>query len=169
MDASRVDPARTVRIALLLALFIQALVQAPARAAEVQIGSLDDLDFGRVPPTANALRTSAQFCVAVEPRGRYSMTARGDGPGGSFVLLERSDQSIAGLAYQVEVSDRGRRGGQSLRPAVPLGGLRALPPRGNGACRQPFGTITVVIPGQALRAARPGRYRGTLSLTVAPE
>lgn len=136
-------------------------------AAEVQITQLADIDFGRVPPTVSEVRSAANFCVALEPQGRFNIIATGDGPGGSFLLQQSG--GVGAISYTVTVSDRGRGRGRLVQAGVPLGGLRALSPRPNGACSQPFGTVTAMIDGRALRAARPGFYRGTLNLLVAPE
>lgn len=167
MSVSPVSCTSLLAIALLLPFML--IGSAVLRAAELQIGSLEDIDFGRVPPTANRIRARASFCVALEPRGRYSITATGNGPGGRFLLQQSSASQLAGLAYSVRVTDRGRRRGRLLQPGIPLSGLRALAPRPDGSCRGPFGTISVSLRGLDLRAARPGLYRGTLSLTVAPE
>lgn len=144
-------------------------LQSAALQAQSAIEGLSDLDLGQVPPTSRALRAHTTFCVSLDPRGRYQITATGDAPGGQFALLGSGGAALVGLPYRVFVSDRGRRRGVELRPALPSSGLRPQVSRRDGSCRPPLARVTVRVDARALRRARPGRYRGTLSLTVAPE
>ncbi len=137
-----------------------------ALAAEIAIDNLADLDFGVVPPTVGTLRSRTAFCVSLAPGGRYQVQATGDGPGGAFTL-----QGSAGahtLSYRVFVATRGRGRGQEVQPGAPLTGIQGKEPRA-GVCRPPLGSIHVQIDDAELQQAQADRYRGTLSMTVAPE
>lgn len=136
-------------------------------AAEISIVSLQDLDFGQVPPTVGTLRSRTAFCVALEPRGRYRIIASGDGAAGGFALQGAS--GVAQLAYRVFVTERGRGRGTEVQANVPLTGLRGKESGNNGRCRPPLGSIFVQIDAAELQQARPDRYRGVLSMTVVPE
>lgn len=136
-------------------------------AAEIQIRDLEDINFGLVPATIGDLDAGTSYCVAMAPRGRYSLLGTGDGPGGTFVLIE-TGTGLHTIAYSVRIADRGGRRGRLLRPNIPLSNLRASRQRNNGRCN-PQGTIQVLIEGGSIAAALPGSYLGTLSLTVVPE
>lgn len=159
------QPSRAV--AFVVAQFILSAISFSAHTAELQIRDLGDIDFGEAPATIGTLRSNSSFCVAMQPRGRYSLIGFGDGAGGAFSLIE-SGNGTHTLDYRVRVSDRGRRRGRPLDAGTPLYGLRASRFRNNGRCN-PRGTIEVIIDGNAIQSARPGRYSGTLMLTVVPE
>lgn len=139
----------------------------PLRAADIQIVDLSDIDFGVVPPTAGDLSADSEYCVAMDPRGRYSLIGLGSGPGGGFQLIERGTGAF-GINYNVEVSDRGRRFSDVLQPGIALGNQRASQLLNNGRC-QPSSRLRIVISSNQLAGAVPGRYQGTLSLLVVPE
>lgn len=159
-----------VRLCTLLAAALAGMIcLSPGFAADaqIQIRDLDDIDFGAVPPTIGDVRADASFCVAMAPRGRYSLIGRGDGPSGTFALTETGTE-VHHINYIVRISDLGRRFGRVLRPGVAMNNLRASRQRQNGNCR-PEARIRIVVRGSQIAAAYPGRYEGTLSLTVVPE
>lgn len=138
-----------------------------AQSADIQLRDLEDLDFGSVPPTAGNLSAETRFCVPMQPRGRYSLVATGDGQAGQFTLFEAGN-SAHSIDYSVLISDRNRRSGRRVRPGVPLNNLRASRFNRNGRCN-PRARLQVSVRGGQLESAAPGRYEGTLSLTVVPE
>lgn len=138
-------------------------------ASEITIDELSDIEFGQTSPTSGTQTRTATFCVALDVNGRYRVTAVGSGVGGAFTLQNSSNYGVAGLGYQVFVNDRGGRLGQQLEPSVPLLGLRGKATRPNDRCPLPRGRVSILIPTQELASAKPGRYRGTLSLLVVPE
>lgn len=138
-------------------------------AAEIELEALSDIDFGEVPPSIGDLMSQTSFCVALSERGNYQISAFTNAPGSRFVLLG-ADQVVAhGVAFEVFVSESGGGRGAQLLPGVPITGLRSRERLPNGDCRRPQPQITVTIRGGELSNARPGIYRGSLGLTVAPE
>lgn len=165
---SRVSPTKRSPLAgRCLALFVILLLNATAKAADIQVKDLNDVDFGQVPPTAGTLRANSDFCVAMRPRGRYSLIGFGNGSDGAFSLVD-SGNGAHSIDYRVRISDRGRNAGQELFKGTPLTGLRASQFRNNGRCN-PRGRIRVIVDGAELQRAAPGSYNGTLTLTVVPE
>jgi len=142
-------------------------LSAQLRAEEILINDLQDLEFGAVPPTSGTLKASSDLCVVGPPRGFYSLLGFGNGSNGAFSLIE-SGNGVHTLDYSVSVSERGNGRGQPLIAGVPLTRLRPSNLRGNGRCA-PGGHINVTIDGEDIQGARPGRYSGTLTLTVVPE
>ncbi|MFK8017030.1 MAG: hypothetical protein AB8G17_16525 [Gammaproteobacteria bacterium] len=140
-------------------------ISVPAFGANIVIGGLDDLDFGRVTPTSGTVRQSTRVCVAVDDPGRYSLVATGDGPGGQFLL----DGGIALLPFRAFFSDTADRRGRELRTAQPLRNLRAKRIEGNRGCQRRNSRLTVLFDGSDLQAMPSGSYRGTLTLMVTPE
>jgi len=136
-------------------------------AEEILITDLEDLEFGVVPPTSGTLEASSDLCVVGPPRGFYSLLGFGNGTNGAFSLIE-SGNGVHTLDYSVSVTARGNGRGQPLIAGVPLTRLRPSNIRGNGRCA-PGGRISVIIDGEDIQGARPGRYNGTLTLTVMPE
>ena len=143
------------------------LLTGSAGGADIQVRDLEDINLGTVPPTVGNIRGSATFCVAMRPRGRYSLLGTGDGPGGRFAITE-TGTGVHRINYNVRVSDRGNRRGQRLRAGIPLRGLRASRFRNNGRCT-PRARVDVIVRAADTASAHPGRYEGTLTLTVVPE
>jgi|GEM_PF-1487715 len=158
---------QTTRLAALLQSIALAGVTLCSSAADIQLGQLRDINFGAVPPTVGDLRGESPFCVSMQPRARYSLIGEGSGPQGSFRLTDAGNKAKT-VEYRITVTDRGRRRGRTLRPGQPLSNLRASRVRPNNRC-QPAGLIRVTVPAASIAAASPGRYAGTLSLTVVPE
>ena len=155
-------------LALLSAIVsISLLIPSVSRAADIQIVDLSDIDFGVVPPTAGDLTASTEFCVAMDPRGRYSLVGRGSGPAGDFRLTERGTGAYS-IDYVVQVSDRGRRFADVLQPGTPLTNQRASQLTTNNRC-QPPARLRIQVSSNQLQSAVPGHYEGTLSLLVVPE
>ena len=55
-------------------------------AATLQVSELEDLDMGDVPADMGPIRQSMQFCVAMEPRGRFNLIVRDLAGGPDFSL-----------------------------------------------------------------------------------
>jgi len=140
---------------------------ATTLGAEVQIRDLEDFDFGTVPATVGDLNLEANVCVAIQPRARYTMTGFGDNASGSFTLHQVGTGAF-GIDYEVRVSDHPRRQGIQLQPGIPLTNLRGSRQRRNGRCNREA-RIEIRVPSNETSGAHPGRYQGTLILTVAPE
>jgi len=159
----------SLSLTLPLSVFLTTVLLYPplTRAADIQIVDLSDIDFGVVPPTAGSLTADTEFCVALDPRGRYSLIGRGSGPAGNFQLIERGT-GVFSIDYNVLVSDRGRNFTDLLIAGVPLSNQRGGRFLNNGRCL-PSSHLRVVVPSGQLQSAAPGRYEGTLSLMVVPE
>lgn len=132
--------------------------------ADVKISDLQDFDFGLYPGRGR-LQDDKNICTNVIPDGRYQVVMFGDGAAGRFEI----SNGIDSLSYRVFYNDRtGTRGTRRVREGQAL-------PRQNRASDQLncsdglSANIRVRFRGQDLRAANPGRYRGTLTITVSPE
>lgn len=156
-------------VPLFVTVVLNLLATVALAATEITIEELSDIQFGQIPPTAGTQTRTATFCVALDENGRYRVTGLGSGAGGAFTLQNSENYAIAGLSYQVFVSDRGRRLGRRLQPSVPLAGLRGKRVRRNGQCPRPPARLSIRIAAAQLATAKPGRYRGTLNLLVVPE
>lgn len=150
-------------------IMLSLVTPAVLAASEIIIEELSDIQFGQVSPTSGTQTRTATFCVALDVNGRYRVTGLGSGPGGAFTLQNSSSYTVAGLSYQVYVNDRGNRLGRQIQPSVPLLGLRGKRTNPNQRCPRPPGHVSVRITAADLAAAKPGQYRGTLSLLVVPE
>lgn len=133
-------------------------------SADVKISNLDDFNFGRYSGNGN-LRNDDNICINTIPNANYRITFWGSGAGGSFEITN----GVNALGYRVRFNDRARRnGGRTMTPGVPLTNRRRATtdidcPSGLNA------NIDIRFRRQDLQAAAPGRYIGTLTVTVAPE
>lgn len=134
-------------------------------AADILINDLADIEFGAAAPTTGTLMRSMRFCVTLDRRGPYRVHATGDAADGGFVL----DNGVEQIPLRILYSDRVNRPGQALQPGTPLTDLRGARRKRRGACRRANTRIDVIVDAAALEAAGPGRYAGTLTLTVTPE
>ncbi len=132
---------------------------------DIRVSDLSDIEFGAVPPTAGRLVRRMDFCVSLSEPGRYSVTALGSGAGYAFELSD----GLSPLPLEVLYSDRPGRRGVSLVPGVAETGLRGRKRKRRSDCRRPTASIEVAVRAADLAAASAGRYRGVLTLTVAPE
>lgn len=133
-------------------------------SSDILIENLEDITATGVPGTTRDLTITENLCVGVSPAGNYSIIARGDGPGGTFEL----SNSTASLVYRLFYRDRSV-GFSELFPRVPLTGIPGRDLRPNDTCRGNASRIRLEIDHGQINNAAAGVYRGTLTLTVAPE
>ncbi len=132
--------------------------------ADVKISDLQDFDFGLYPGNGR-LQDGKNICTNVIPNGRYQIVMLGDGAAGSFEISNGIDR----ISYRVFYNDRPRRrGARRMRPGQPLTRQSRASDQLN--CSDGLSAnIRIRIRRQDLQAANPGRYRGTLTMTVSPE
>ena len=132
--------------------------------ADVKISNLDDFDFGLYSGFGN-LRNDDNICINTLPLSNYQITFWGSGASGDFQITN----GIEFLDFRVRFNDRARRnGGRRVDPGVPLTGRR----RASDDLDCPGGlnaNIDIRFRQQDLQAASPGRYQGTLTVTIVPE
>jgi len=132
----------------------------------VRISDLDDIDLGTF--AGAALDGTDDVCVWSTTRA-YSITATGDGGGGSFTLT--GNTSGDDLAYAVEWADNaGETSGTTLSSGTTLTGrtTNATSTDCNGG-NDPNATVIVDVADTDLAAVTADSYSGTLTLLVAPE
>jgi len=132
--------------------------------ADVKISNLQDFDFGLYPGNGR-LQDDKNVCANVLPSGRYQIVMFGDGAAGSFEI----SNGIDSIPYRAFYNDKSNtQGTRRMRVGRPL-------TRQSGASDQLncsgglSANIRIRIRRQDLQAANPGRYRGTLTMTVSPE
>lgn len=132
--------------------------------ADVKISDLQDFDFGLYPGNGR-LQDDKNICANVIPNGQYQIVMIGDGAGGSFEI----SNGIDSISYRVFYNDRARTSGarrmQVGQPLTRQSGASAQLNCSDGLSAN----IRIRIRRQDLQAANPGRYRGTLTMTVSPE
>lgn len=132
--------------------------------ADVKVSNLDDFDFGLYSGFGN-LRNDDNVCINTLPLSRYQITFWGSGASGDFQVTNGVDF----LDYRVRFNDRARRNGaRRVNPGIPLTGRQ----RASDEIDCPSGlnaNIDIRFRRRDLQAANPGRYRGTLTITVQPE
>ncbi len=132
--------------------------------ADVKVSNLDDFDFGLYSGFGN-LRNNDNICINAIPVSTYQITFWGSGASGNFQITNGVDS----LDYRVRFNDRARTGGgRNVSPGIPLSGRR----RATSSLDCPGGlnaNIHIRFRRQDLQAASPGRYQGTLTVTVVPE
>jgi hypothetical protein len=156
-------PARAVSLVVLACLSALTLRVANAQAL---ITGLSDIDLGTWYGSGD-LNGEDDHCVYAAQGGQFAVSASGEGPGGGFVLTG----AAGSLPFDVSYADD--RNSASLQPNVWVGGFRGSPNlnqlnRCLSGSRTPE-TIEIRIGAAALSAAPAGRYRGVLTLVVAPE
>ena len=155
-------------VAAILVALAAVLPQSSARAADkARISGLSDVDFGLVAALGDQSRSQSVCAYTSSNSETYSITAVGDGPGGSFSLSSGGSQ----LDYDVLWADApNMSSGTALFPNVPRSGFIS-------SAKQHFcnsgpptsASLTVVLRDAVLRSARSGSYAGTLQITIAPE
>jgi len=146
-----------------LLLFCLSITSFPL-AADVKISDLQDFDFGLYPGNGR-LQDDKNVCANVIPSGQYQIVMFGDGAGGSFEI----SNGIDSIPYRVFYNDRPRTGGGSrMQEGQPLTSQSGASDQLN--CSDGLSAnIRIRIQSQDLQAANPGRYRGTLTMTISPE
>jgi hypothetical protein len=141
-----------------------AVVIALPCVADVKISNLQDFNFGLYPGVGN-LQDNKNVCANVIPNGGYQIVMFGDGGGGSFEI----SSGIDNIPYRVFYNDRDRRGGAiRMQPGQPLTGQSRASDQLD--CSDGLNAnIRIRMRIADLQAANPGRYRGTLTMTISPE
>jgi len=132
----------------------------------VRISDLDDIDLGTF--AGAALDGTDDVCVWSTTRA-YSITATGDGGGGSFTLT--GNTSGVPLDYAVEWAENaGQTSGTTLSTGTVLSGrsTTATSTDCNGG-NDNNATVIVAVADDDLAAVPADSYSGTLTLLVAPE
>ena len=139
---------------------------SPLRALII-VSDLSDFELGRWTFSSGDIRAAQNICVALRPRGPYSITINGDNQNGEFVLHNGVDT----IEYQFYFNDRPRVNGRTqVFPGVALAGQRGRRIRNrNNPCRRPTANLSIIIPRANLQAASGGLYSSNLVLLVSPE
>jgi len=146
-----------------LSLVGMSFLMLPAMA-DVKISNLQDFDFGLY-PGAGLLQDDKNICVNVIPTGGYQIVMYGDGIGGRFEVSNGVDF----LPYSVFYNDRARAPGGKR---VYEGQLQTGQRRASNQLDCTDGlnaNIRVRLRAADLTSANPGRYQGTLFMTISPE
>lgn len=157
---------KPLRITKNLLLTCVALLSLPINA-DVKISNLEDFNFGLY-TNQGRLQDDKNICANRIPRvrrGRYQIVMYGDGAGGSFEISNGVDS----LPYIVFYNDRrGTRNNNRIQVGQLLTGQSRPSNRLN--CNNGLSAnIRIRINEQDLLQANPGRYRGTLTMTITPE
>ncbi len=150
---------------LLLALLL--LFCSASAYAVIRIYGLEDFNLGRWVIGAGPIRSNANICVVVRPRGPYQVTAYGQGSSNAFVLTDAG----VDLPFRILFNDHPRpNGAQELLPGQTVSGLRGR--RGQGirrACSQATANISILISDSDLQQLPAGRYIGSVVIVVGLE
>jgi len=133
----------------------------------VRISDLDDIDLGTF--AGAALDGTDDVCVWSTTRA-YSITATGDGGGGSFTLTGNNPSGDT-LDYAVEWAENaGQTSGITLTSGTSLDNrtTNATSTDCNGG-NDNNATVIVAVADDDLAAVTADSYSGTLTLLVAPE
>lgn len=141
---------------------------SPALADKVRITKLSDVNFGVVGSLQTDTRRSQNICVYSNGQSAtYSVSASGSGAGSAFTL----SNGPYVLGYDLEWSSlAGQTGGASLTPNVALAGQTSSAT--NQQCSSgpsASASLTLVLRGASLAAAREGNYTGSLTLIIGAE
>ncbi len=147
-------------------LFFLLLLLAMVTHAQIIVSELQPFTLGRWTIGSGDIASNQDICVALRPRGPYSVTAGGDNQNGEFVLVSGFDT----IAYQLFFNDRPRVNGRTqLAPGRALTGLRGRRLRNNQPCNRLTANLSILIPAANLTAAPAGRYSSNIVLLVSPE
>lgn len=155
------------RFAALLAIaLVIALAPPPARAQQVIVNGLDDIDLGTW-SGAGGMTATMDHCLGIgngtTDRGRLTIT--GSGAGGAFTL--DGGAGTTPLPFTVDYNPRGS-GWRAVTAGVAMTNLRGT--RATSCLAGTQGSrIRVTIAESAIAAARAATYSGVLTLVVAPE
>lgn len=139
---------------------------SPLRAIII-VSDLSAFELGRWTSGSGDIVAAQNLCVALRPRGPYTITISGDNQNGEFVLRSGVDT----IEYQFYFNDRPRVNGRTqVFPGVALTGQRGRRIRSrNNPCRRPTANLSIIIPQANLQAASGGLYSSNLVLLVSPE
>ena len=149
---------------ILLGFFIVLL--AISTHAQIIVTELNPFRLGRWTIGSGDITSNQNICVALRPRGPYSVTASGDAQNGEFVLVSGFDT----IAYQLYFNDRPRLNGrEELIPGETLSGQRGRRLRRNQPCNRLTANLSIFISEASLTAAPSGRYSSNIVLLVSPD
>ncbi len=134
--------------------------------AQIIVSELKPFKLSRWTIGSGDITANQNICVAMLPRGPYSVTVGGDTYAGEFALLSGTDA----IVYQLYFNDRPRvNGREQLRPGIALDGLRGRRIKRRQPCNRLTANLSIVIPEANLVAAAPGNYSSNIVLLVSPE
>lgn len=149
---------------MLLAILLLAI--AVVGHAQIIVSELQPFRLGRWTIGSGNIAANQDICVALRPRGPYSVTAGGDSLNGEFVLVSGFDS----IVYRLYFNDRPRVNGRTqLVPGEALTGMRGRRLRRNQPCNRLTANLSIIIPETNLTAAPSGRYSSNIVLLVSPE
>ena len=129
----------------------------------VSIQGLNDILLGSYSGSGDLSATEA-FCIARNGSGTYQVTASGNGPGGSFALLNNSNT----LPFTARWDD-----GSSISDLIANSSLttrqNAYTSANQCGTTTPNANLLITIAETDLANSPSGNYRGTLTLIIAPE
>ena len=145
-------------------LSIATLCISLSATADVKVSNLRDYNFGLYPGAGN-LRDDKNICINVIPRGRYQVVMFGDGSGGRFEV----SNGVNSIPYRVFYNDRPQStGANRVRPSQVLSRQRRASDQLD--CTDGLNAnIRIDLRARDLTSALPGRYQGTLTMTISPE
>jgi hypothetical protein len=154
------------RLAAITAIVIAVLAAPSARAQQVIINGLDDIDLGTWPGFGSMVATM-DHCLGIgngtSDRGRLTIT--GSGAGGAFALS--GGVGTTPLPFTVDYNPRSA-GWRAVTAGVALTNLRGT--RATNCLAGAQGSqLRVTIAESDITAARAATYSGVLTLVVAPE
>lgn len=154
------------RVLALALLVLVAVAAPPARAQQVIVNGLDDVDLGTWPGFGSMV-ASMDHCLGIgngaNDRGRLTIT--GSGIGGAFTLS--GGVGTTPLPFTVDYNPRGA-GWRAVTAGVALTNLRGT--RATNCVAGAQGSqLRVTIAESDIAAARAATYSGVLTLVVAPE
>ena len=154
--------------AVTLSIALGGVVPVTAVAAEkARLTGLSDVNFGLILGHGDKAISQSVCAYTSSRTERYSVSARGDGPGGTFSLASGGFL----LDYDVLWADSSNlQGGTALTANAPSPGFTSTTQQHNCNSGPPAtATLTVVLRDEPLRNARAGSYTGVLRLTISPE
>jgi hypothetical protein len=155
--------------AFLTAFALSTFIGIPnAISSEVHIKGLSDLNFGNW-NGVNDLVGNIKHCVrSTAPGAWFSLEALGEGPGGSYALLNGKSNLLP-----MHISYNDGRGWADFAPGTPLLNLKGVRNAHQfDRClsgRRIQNDIRIQILSQDIGTALGGRYSGTLTLFVIPQ
>ena len=133
-------------------------------APRARISGLTDMSFTQVDPNDPATATQDVCVLSNTISKSYTITARGSGAGGEFVL----SSGARTVPFKVRWSADASMEGAGLSSGVPSGALTSA--AADQSCTSGNTRLSVEIAQSALQLAEPGlAYTGILNLTVSPQ
>lgn len=147
----------------LFLLFVLFIIKAQA---QIIVSELNTFSLGQWALGSGDITANQNICVAMRPRGPYSVTVSSYSQNGKFVLRSGSNT----IAYRLFFNDRPRINGRNeLEPDVALTGQRGRRLRRNSPCNRLTANLSLMIPESNIRIASAGKYSTTIVILVSPE